>query len=123
MSDNTVIEADVIVAPPSPPPRRGRRRLLWAGLAMVVVAAAGVFTYRYLAAEAAPTFKTAAVATGDIEKTVTALGNLQPKDYVDVGAQVSGQLKKVHVEIGDRVQKGDLLAEIDPTVFQTRVET
>lgn len=123
MPDDTVIEADVIVAPPPPPPRRSRRRLLWAGLAVAVVAAGGVFTYRYLAAEAAPTFKTAAVTTGDIEKTVTALGNLQPKDYVDVGAQVSGQLKKVHVEIGDRVQKGDLLAEIDPTVIQTRVET
>ena len=46
MPDDTVIEADVIVAPPPPPPRRSRRRLLWAGLAMAVVAAAGVFTYR-----------------------------------------------------------------------------
>lgn len=122
MPDNTVIEADVIVAPPPPPPRR-RRRLLWAGLVVALIAGVAGFGYRYVAAEAAPTFKTAPVATGNIEKTVTALGALQPKDYVDVGAQVSGQLKKVHVEIGDRVQKGDLLAEIDPTVFQTRVET
>jgi membrane fusion protein, macrolide-specific efflux system len=122
MTDDTVIDADVIVAPPPAPPRR-RRRLLWAGLVIALVAAAGAFGYRYFAAEAAPSFKTAAVTTGDIEKSVTALGNLQPKDYVDVGAQVSGQLKKVHVEIGDRVQKGDLLAEIDPTVFETRVQT
>jgi len=121
MPNDTLIDVKVEAAPP--PRRRKRRRLLWAGLALVLVAATGGLTYRYLAAEAVPIFKTAAVTTGDIEKTVTALGNLQPKDYVDVGAQVSGQLKKVHVEIGDRVQKGDLLAEIDPTVFQTRVET
>ena len=122
MPNDTLIEADVIVAPP-PPRRRSRRRLLWAGLAAVLLVATSAFGYRYFAAEAAPSFKTAAVTTGDIEKSVTALGNLQPKDYVDVGAQVSGQLKKVHVEIGDRVKQSDLLAEIDPTVFETRVQT
>jgi macrolide-specific efflux system membrane fusion protein len=121
MSNEMLIDADAVVVPP--PPRRTRRRLLWAGLAVVLIAVAGAVAYRQLAADSVPTFKTAAVTTGDIEKSVTALGALQPKDYVDVGAQVSGQLKKVHVDIGDRVQKGDLLAEIDPTVFETRVQT
>jgi macrolide-specific efflux system membrane fusion protein len=53
---------------------------------------------------------------------VTALGTLQPLQYVDVGAQVSGQLRRIHVEIGDQVQEGDLLAEIDPRIYQARVE-
>jgi len=57
-----------------------------------------------------------------IEQTITAQGKLEAKDYVDVGAQVSGQLKKVHVEIGDVVKKGDLLAEIDPKVYESKVE-
>src|SRR5882724_7406419 len=122
MPNDMLIDADVTVVPP-PPPRRARRRLLWAGLAVALVAAAGAFAYRQITADSVPTFKTAAVTTGDIEKSVTAPGALQPKDYVDVGAQVSGQLKKVHVDIGDRVQKGDLLAEIDPTVFETRTRT
>jgi membrane fusion protein, macrolide-specific efflux system len=122
MPNDMLIDADVAVVP-SLRPRRRKRRLLWAGLAVALLAAAGAFAYRQIAADSAPTFKTAAVTTGDIEKSVTALGALQPKDYVDVGAQVSGQLKKVHVEIGDRVQKGDLLAEIDPTVFETRTRT
>src|SRR5882724_265881 len=122
MPNDMLIDADVTVVPP-PPPRRARRRLLWAGLAVALVAAAGAFAYRQITADSVPTFKTAAVTTGDIEKSVTALGALQPKDYVDVGAQVSGQLKKVHVDIGDRVQKGDLLAEIDPTVLETRTRT
>lgn len=62
------------------------------------------------------------VTRTDIEDTITALGNLQPRDYVDVGAQVSGQLKVLKVAIGDRVEKGQLLAEVDATVQITRVE-
>src|SRR5690606_33032519 len=46
----------------------------------------------------------------------------QPRDYVDVGAQVSGQVKKIHVEVGSAVQEGELLAEIDPTVYRARVD-
>ncbi len=61
-------------------------------------------------------------ALQNFEETVTAQGKLEPKEYVDVGAQVSGQLKKIHVEIGDVVKKGDLLAEIDPKVYEARVQ-
>lgn len=66
-------------------------------------------------------YRTATAARGTIEQTVTALGSLQPKNYVDVGAQVSGQLKEVHVEVGDEVKQGDLLAEIDAKVYETEV--
>lgn len=58
---------------------------------------------------------------GTIEETVTAQGKLEPKEYVDVGAQVSGRVEKLHVEIGDVVKKGDLIAEIDPQVYESRV--
>lgn len=60
--------------------------------------------------------------TGRIESTVTAQGKLEPREYVVVGAQVSGQLKKIHVEIGSAVRAGELLAEIDPRVYQARVK-
>ncbi|OYQ31815.1 hypothetical protein CHU95_20570 [Niveispirillum lacus] len=72
--------------------------------------------------EGAADYLTAAADRGNIEDSVTAVGNLQPRDFVDVGTQVSGQLRKVHVEIGQQVNQGDLLAEIDPTVYLTRVE-
>lgn len=65
---------------------------------------------------------TAEVQRGDIRSLVTATGVLQPRTYVDVGAQVSGQLEALHVEVGDRVEEGDLLAEIDPTVYLARVD-
>lgn len=62
------------------------------------------------------------LSRGNIEETVTAQGTLQPKEYVDVGAQVSGQLKKLHVDLGYIVKKGDLIAEIDPQVYDSRVK-
>lgn len=58
---------------------------------------------------------------GDIEENVTAQGKLEPKEFVDVGAQVTGQLQKLHVEIGDIVKAGELLAEIDPRIYASRV--
>ncbi|ANX04738.1 efflux transporter periplasmic adaptor subunit [Immundisolibacter cernigliae] len=61
------------------------------------------------------------VTRRDLTETVTAQGKLEPKSYVDVGAQVSGQLSRLHVEIGDVVEKGQLIAEIDPRIFATRV--
>src|SRR6218665_2044203 len=67
-------------------------------------------------------YTTEPVTRGDIENLVTATGTLQPRDYVDVGAQVSGQLKKLHVDVGSEVKAGDLLAEIDATVYAAKVD-
>jgi membrane fusion protein, macrolide-specific efflux system len=67
-------------------------------------------------------YTTAVVQRGDLEDSVTATGILQPRDYVDVGTQVSGQVKKLLVEVGAAVKAGQLLAEIDPTVYVTRVD-
>lgn len=67
-------------------------------------------------------FITAAVERGNIEETVSALGNIQPSQFVDVGTQVTGQLKHLHVKVGDVVTQGTLVAEIDPTLFQSRVD-
>jgi macrolide-specific efflux system membrane fusion protein len=65
---------------------------------------------------------TAVVQRGDLEDTVTATGTLQPKNFVDVGTQVSGQLEKLHVNVGDIVKAGQLLAQIDPSVYQSKVD-
>jgi macrolide-specific efflux system membrane fusion protein len=79
------------------------------------------FAYNSWVQRSEPSYITQIVRIGFLEQAITSLGNLQPKDYVDVGTQVSGQLKKVHVVIGDTVKKGKLLAEIDPTVYATKV--
>jgi macrolide-specific efflux system membrane fusion protein len=110
--------------PASPVSRRPRRHLAWA-LALLAVAGAGGFLawkYFFAARNGGPAQNVVAVQRGDIEEVVTATGMLQPRDYVDVGAQVSGQLHKIHIEVGSEVTEGDLLAEIDPTLFMARVD-
>ncbi|HXR51678.1 MAG TPA: efflux RND transporter periplasmic adaptor subunit, partial [Steroidobacteraceae bacterium] len=94
-----------------------------AGLAVVLVAGGWYAVHKYRArGAAAGEYIFATVERGDIEDLVTATGSLQPRDYVDVGAQVSGQVKSIIVEVGGEVKSGDLLAEIDATQSEARVQ-
>ncbi|TGV62138.1 biotin/lipoyl-binding protein, partial [Mesorhizobium sp. M2D.F.Ca.ET.160.01.1.1] len=56
---------------------------------------------------------TAPATVADLEGTVQAVGRVNPKELVAVGAQVSGQVKRLHVVLGQHVQAGDLIAEVD----------
>ena len=66
---------------------------------------------------------TAPVTVADIETTVLATGTVQAYKQVSVGAQASGQLKTLHVALGDTVRSGDLIAEIDPMTEQQALLT
>ena len=105
-----------------------RRRRPWrlAFVALVILAMLGASGYAWYrwgpGAKTESAYITATVQRGDIEDQVSATGSLQPRDYVDVGAQVSGQLRKIHVEVGSEVKEGDLLAEIDAETSQARVD-
>lgn len=99
-------------------PRQTRRALLVAlGLIPVIAVAA----WQIIPPGRDP-FVTVQVTRGDIESSVTALGTLQPRRYVDVGAQASGQIHKLHVEVGDVVKEGQLLVEIDPSTQQAKLD-
>ncbi len=63
-------------------------------------------------------YLTTKVVRGDIQSTVMTTGSLQANQQVDVGARVSGQLKSLKVHLGDHVDSGQLLAEIDPVLSQ-----
>ncbi|MDP2601299.1 MAG: efflux RND transporter periplasmic adaptor subunit [Deltaproteobacteria bacterium] len=102
---------------------KSQRKKLIGLLAVGVIAAGG--WYWYSNASQKPESDVArpiAVTRGNIEEVVTSQGKLEAKQYVDVGTQVSGQLKAIRVDIGDTVTKGQLLAEIDPRVYQAQVE-
>ncbi len=73
------------------------------------------------AASAGSQYILADVSLGDVEDTVSAVGEIQPRDYVDVGAQVSGQIVNLPVKVGDEVEKGALLAELDASVLKSQV--
>lgn len=91
-------------------------------LGLAVIAAGGWYWYSNASQKPPDTGRPVSVTRGNIEEVVTAQGKLEPQQYVDVGTQVSGQLKRIYVEIGSTVKKGQPLAEIDPRVFQAQVE-
>jgi len=99
-------------------------RALTACVAIAVLAAtavAGTVIWRRLASDAPPAPVTT-VTRGDIEEIVLATGTIVPLRQVNVGAQVSGQLKTLAVRVGDRVEQGQLLAEIDPILQQNELK-
>lgn len=89
--------------------------------ALLLLAAGVVVWWKPWAGKPPPQFETEAVTRGRLEITVGALGVLQPLNFVDVGTQVTGQLRNLRAEIGQTVKKGELIAEIDPTLFESRV--
>ncbi|PNB75033.1 efflux RND transporter periplasmic adaptor subunit [Pseudomonas sp. GW456-E7] len=99
-------------------PRQTRRALL-AALCLIPVVAVAAWQF---IPPGRDQFTTVQVSRADIESSVTALGTLQPRRYVDVGAQASGQIHKIHVEVGDRVKEGQLLVEIDPSTQQAKLD-
>jgi macrolide-specific efflux system membrane fusion protein len=106
------------------PDRKKKRSRLWIWLPVVLaVAGAGYYAWiNYSASTASTAVITQAVVRGDIENAVTAVGTLDSIKSVDAGAQVSGQLKVLHVEIGDTVTQNQLIGEIDPATIQNRIE-
>ncbi len=110
-------------APPDPAaPRHRRAWFAAAAVAVVVLAGYGGWRLWHGAQDPAADLLTATVMRADLEDTITATGTLQPKQFVDVGTQVSGQLKQVLVEVGSVVTKGQLLAEIDPSVYLSKAD-
>jgi macrolide-specific efflux system membrane fusion protein len=103
----------------TPTKKRSVPRILLLVAMLIVCIAAATIGYRFLFVKAKAKYVTATIKRGDVESTVVAAGILQPHNYVDVGAQTSGLLKSLKVARGDRVEKGQLLAEIDPILAAT----
>lgn len=105
--------------------RARRKRRLRRLLGALVVLALGAFAYRLgwdqPAGKGPPRFVTAAIEQRDIAETVASSGKLRPVVEVQVGTQVSGRVVRVHVDFNSRVQRGDLLAEVDPSLFGAQV--
>jgi macrolide-specific efflux system membrane fusion protein len=100
--------------------KKNKPRGLLAAVVLLAAAAGGYWYFgREVEVEDEPLL--AQVRMGSIENTISASGNLKPSNFVDVGAQVSGILQILHVEVGDVVEQGQLLAEIDARVQAERV--
>src|SRR5512146_2617630 len=87
-------------------------RWLLAGVTIVLL----VLTYEWMRSgqqQSAPLYRTEVVQRGDLTVTVSATGNVQPTNQVDVGSELSGIVESVLVEENDRVTHGQVLAQLD----------
>lgn len=89
----------------------------WKGLLLLAVLAAAAWgiKMRWFTEPPPPQVITAEVRTADLEDTVLASGTIEAIKQVSVGAQVSGQVKRLYVALGDQIRQGQLIAEIDAT--------
>lgn len=96
------------------------RKWLFAMAALIALGAAGA--YVYWSNQESVQYTTARVLRGDLESTISATGSCNAVVMVQVGSQVSGNIKELHADFNTKVKKGQLVALIDPAVFQARVD-
>ena len=95
-----------------------RRTWIWV---LVILVVAGVFAAFRLGKKTDPEYFTAKVEKGDIRQVIEATGTINPVTSVQVGSQVSGMISKLYVDFNSKVTKGQVIAEIDPKLFQGAV--
>ncbi|MDQ7777933.1 efflux RND transporter periplasmic adaptor subunit [Paracoccus aminovorans] len=100
-----------------------RKAVLTVLILVAVVAGLAAAVWRGEGQAQGQSYLTATVARGDVEVTVLAEGKLKPSNLVAVGAQASGRITRLAVKLGDRVEKGDLIAEIDSVTQQNQLRT
>ena len=94
---------------------------MWLAVLGAVVAAAFMYI-RHGQAPRVPSITTALVTRGSVIEVVDATGTLGAVTTVQVGSQVSGTIKALHADFNANVRRGQVIAEIDPSVFETQVE-
>lgn len=85
----------------------------WGVIALIIIALGALAYTFFKPKKTIPNYLTATAEIGDIENNVMASGKVKALNTVDVGAQVSGEVKRLYVEVGDKVKEGDLIAQID----------
>jgi HlyD family secretion protein len=106
---------------PTPTPSQRRRRITWIVLATLAALVVLGAAFRMRGGDRVHYF-TAKVAKGDIRDVVDATGTINAVTTVQVGSQVSGQIAKLFVDFNSRVHKGEIVARIDPALFQAALD-
>jgi len=84
----------------------------------VILVVGGVLVAMRWGRNDGPSYYTSSVETGDIKQVVQATGTINAVITVQVGAQVSGTISELHADFNSQVKKGDLIARIDPALFE-----
>lgn len=102
-------------------PLSNKRRAGAVLLVVVALVAAAAYWWRAGSGTEGPRYRFGKVERGPIVATVSATGTLNPVTSVQVGTQVSGQIKELFVDFNSPVKRGQLVARIDPETFEYRV--
>jgi HlyD family secretion protein len=95
------------------------KKIVVMSVIVIALVAAGFILFRGRGNE--PKFRTDKIVRGDIQMAVTATGTVNPVTTVLVGTQVSGTIKNIYVDFNSPVKKGQLIARIDPALFDAQV--
>jgi HlyD family secretion protein len=99
-----------------------KKTIIWI-IAAVIIAAATIIYFTLFRKKATPvSIVTVHLTKGYISKSITATGTLQPVDTVTVGAQVSGMVKSIFADFNSLVKKGQLLAQVEPSIIKAQSE-
>lgn len=98
------------------------KRVLLTLTTLLALGGGGYAYYRYRQRPTPPTVSTASVTRGDLADRVGATGTLQAVTTVQVGTQVSGTIQSLYADFNSLVRKGQVLARLDPSLFETQVE-
>jgi HlyD family secretion protein len=102
---------------------RGRKYLILSVILLAIFITGGYFFYPTIGKQGTnQKFRTVKVDRGEISSVVTATGTINPVTTVLVGSQVSGTIKALHADFNSRVKEGQVIAQIDPAIFDAQVE-
>lgn len=124
MNEKKNAQADIVetlgIGQASTKSRKQKRWIMWGLLVLVAAVILILFSNSNHHAETLQ-FKTQSVSRGDLTVTVSATGNLEPTNQVDVGSELSGIIDSVEVDYNDRVEVDQVLARLDTDKLQANV--
>lgn len=105
------------------PPKRSALRALFLTFLIAAVIGGGVYLWqRNVGGQPQEKYKTQQVDRGEVVQTISANGTLSPVVLVNVGTQVSGTVKKLNADFNSRVNVGQILVELDPSLFEAQLK-
>jgi len=103
--------------------KQGKKYLITIAIILIIILVGGFLIYRFIGQKGSnQNFRTVKVEMGEISTIVTATGTINPVITVLVGSQVSGTIKALYADFNSRVTEGQVIAQIDPAIFEAQVE-